>query len=201
MIGKRFGRLTVIAEGERAQGRRENRWICQCDCGNITNPVSGNRLRSGDVKSCGCYKREQTIRRSTTHDLCHSRLYRIYFGMKDRCTNPHNEHYARYGGRGIQICVEWLNSFEAFYKWAMSHGYADNLTLDRKENDKGYCPENCRWTTNEVQANNRWTNIVVEINGESKTLAQWARESGIKYRTIHARYNRGWTGESLLRKV
>ena len=201
MIGKRFGRLIVISEGEKRGKCRSARWICRCDCGNITKPITGEVLRSGRSTSCGCYKRDLTIQRNTKHNLCYTRIHRIWVGMKDRCYNPNTPNFKRYGARGIKICEEWLNSLEAFYKWAMASGYSDDLTIDRIDNDGDYCPENCRWATNEEQCNNRGHHILLEINGETKTIAQWAKESGIKYRTIHARYNRGWTGESLIRKV
>lgn len=201
MIGKRFGRLVVIAEGEKPSGHREAYWICRCDCGNITKPISGIVLRNGKSTSCGCYKREITIQRNTRHNLCGTRIYRIWNGMKSRCYNQSHPKYPRYGARGIKICDKWLNDLNAFYEWAISNGYADNLTIDRIDNNGNYCPENCRWTTNEEQCNNRGHHILLEINGEIKTIAQWAKESGLRYRTIHARYNRGWNGESLIRKV
>ena len=201
MIGKRFGRLTVIAEGDKSGTSRQARWVCRCECGRITSPILGNKLRSGETKSCGCYKRDLVIERSTKHNLCHTRIHNIWVGMKNRCYNPNSPKYHRYGARGIRVCDEWLNNLEAFYDWAMANGYQDDLSIDRRDNDGNYCPENCRWATSEVQSNNKGHHIMLEINGETKTIAQWARETGLKYRTIHARYNRGWTGESLIRKV
>lgn len=201
MIGKRFGRLIVIAEGEKRKGSRQARWVCLCDCGNKTAPIDGSKLRYGETKSCGCYKRELVIQRNTKHNLCYTRIHRIWAGMQDRCYNPNSPKYHRYGARGIRVCDEWLNSLETFYDWAMTNGYREDLTIDRIDNDGNYEPSNCRWATNEEQCNNRGHHIVLEINGETKTIAQWARETGLKYRTIHARYNRGWTGEDLIRKV
>ena len=121
--------------------------------------------------------------------------------MKARCLNPNSHKYHAYGGRGITICDEWANNFQAFYDWAMANGYREDLTIDRRDNDGNYEPSNCRWVTNEAQCNNREHHILLTIGGKTKTIAQWARETGLKYRTIHARYNRGWTGESLIRKV
>lgn len=199
LIGNRYGRWLVIDDG----GKNKNRlrlWKCKCDCGNI-RLVAGVHLLKGYSKSCGCYKRDLTIARNTSHNQSRTRLYRIWAGMKDRCYNPNATKYHRYGARGIVICDDWLNSFESFHDWAISSGYTDGLTIDRINNNGDYCPKNCRWATNEEQCNNRGHHILLEINGETKTVAQWAKVSGVNYATIYARHFRGWTGESLIRKV
>lgn len=199
MIGKRFGRLTVIAEGEKSNSRQCT-WICQCDCGNITAPILGDNLRKGASKSCGCLKLDLLVKRSTRHGKSYERIYHIYAGMKNRCYNTNAPNYVRYGGRGIAICEEWLNDFQTFYEWSIENGYTDQFSIDRIDNDKGYSPDNCRWATNETQSNNKGNQAKLTINGITKTIAQWAKESGVKYTTIHARHIRGWTGESLISK-
>ena len=125
----------------------------------------------------------------TIHNMSHSRLYRIRNAMQQRCENPKAISYKHYGARGITLCEEWRQSFQAFYDWAMSHGYADNLTIERIDNDGNYCPENCRWATPKEQANNTTQNHFITYNGKTQTMAQWAEETGIKYTTLRARIN------------
>lgn len=161
MVGKRFGRLLVLSEGEKAKSG-ECRWICKCDCGVITPPIKSTRLRKGITKSCGCLQKEIVTLRVTKHNKSHSRLYSIWRGIKERCLKQNSVNYKYYGGRGITICDEWKNDFQAFYDWAMSHGYADCLTIDRIDNDSNYEPSNCRWATNKEQQNNRRNNKKVK---------------------------------------
>lgn len=153
IAGQKFGMLTAIKPiGKNSQGR--TLWECRCDCGSVASFVVSDIVR-GHTKSCGCLKREMAKQRMTRHGKSNTRLYRIWVGMKKRIYNPNEAYYSDYGGRGLKMCQEWTNDFESFYLWAISNGYADNLSIDRKDNDIGYFPDNCKWSTPKEQANNR----------------------------------------------
>lgn len=145
LTNRRFGHLTAI----KYLGRSS--WECKCDCGKIISIYGGN-LKSGQSTSCGCRRINHVI-----HNKCHTRMYSICQGMKRRCTNPNCKDYQYYGGRGITICNEWRNNFQAFYDWAMSHGYSEELSIDRINHNGNYCPENCQWIT--VSENSKKSNI------------------------------------------
>lgn len=125
------------------------------------------------------------------------KLHDVWQHMKQRCDNPKCHAYARYGGRGITYCDEWRD-YPAFHDWAESSGYAEGLTLDRIDNNGNYEPTNCRWITHAEQQRNKEQTIYAEINGEVRTLAEWAGLSGVLYRTIRYRYERGIRGEALI---
>lgn len=189
MKGKRFGRLVV------KEYAGKGKWLCLCDCGNI-KAIDGNRLRSRGTLSCGCLQKERASKANTRHGQAKTRLYSIYRGMKARCKNPHLKEFERYGGRGITVCEEWAQSFEAFAKWAYENGYAENLTIDRIDNEKGYSPENCRWTGYLIQGRNRRNVRQLTYNGVTKTFKEWSEETGVPFHTLRYRILKlNWSAE------
>ncbi len=152
LSGKRFGRLTCIEKTGKAKSGNAL-WTCLCDCGKTTTVSQGN-LSAGSVKSCGCFMIDRTRDANTKHGYSRSRLYRIWRGMKKRCLLPTDPAFSGYGARGISIYPPWME-FESFYSWAVTHGYAPHLTIERKNNDGNYEPGNCTWIPLSEQAKNR----------------------------------------------
>ena len=197
---KRFGRLLVVSYAGK-DGKGKALWNCVCDCGKSTVKRS-SLLRRGETNSCGCLRREvvanENKKKKTTHGRSDSSLYGIWHGMKERtCCETHKQ-YKDYGGRGIDICEEWKNSFELFEKWSLQNGFEKGLQIDRIDNDKGYYPENCRWATRKVQANNKRSSRILEYRGQKKTMSEWADAAKINYRTFEYRLNNGWPIEKAL---
>lgn len=197
MIGKTFGRWTIIGDYVRDSKSKHRKYLCKCSCKKgVERYVDFDNLRSGKTVSCGCLTAESASKRFRTHgESKNSRLYTLWNHMKSRCKNPHDKRYFDYGERGIKVCPEW-ESYENFRDWAYSNGFNDSLdwkkcSLDRIDNSKGYSPDNCRWVGLLIQSNNKRNNVVIEHNGVKKTATEWAREIGVKARTIRARYRKG----------
>lgn len=181
ILGKKFGRLTVISGPERNQ-KGLLVWRCVCECGGEKVDVSGH-LRSGFVQSCGCLHRDGS--RLQRHGMSKTRFWQTWMGMKARCLNSNSPFYRHYGGRGITVCERWMR-FENFQE-DMMEGYSDNLTIDRIDVNKGYSKENCRWATKQEQARNTTRNIDIEYNGVTKRIYEWAEDLGIPYQTLYNR--------------
>jgi hypothetical protein len=181
LTGKVYGKLTVIS----FHGRNNNKtfWNCHCECG-MDKVVHSHNLQQKHTKSCGCLVRNSP--NGTTHNKSKTREYEIWCGMKKRCMNTKSKAYKDYGGRGITICERWINSFEDFLA-DMGPSPTNEHSLDRIENDGNYEPSNCRWATRLVQTNNSRKNVIITHEGTSLTLAQWAAELGIAYKTLHRR--------------
>lgn len=199
LLGQKFGRLVVI---ERAENNKhgQTRWKCKCDCGKFT-VVAASDLKNGKIKSCGCLSHELTAKRSTKHGLRYTPNYKRWLHIKDRCLNPHNKDFNRYGGRGIKIYEEWVDDFKAFHDYVsiLPHFGEKGYSLDRIDNDGNYEPNNLRWATKKQQANNREVKSVIEFNGEKFTLKQIAKKIGIGLSSIHRRIKRGDTMQELFR--
>ncbi len=153
-IGERYGYLTVVDSLRTQSGVRKRGYFkVRCDCGSEKTILAHNLLQ-GRTKSCGC-KTSELKGWNVRHGMCYTRIYKIYVDMRQRCLNPSNRRFYRYGGRGIKICDEWIEDFMAFYQWAISNGYRDDLSIERVNNNGNYEPANCTWATMEEQLKNR----------------------------------------------
>lgn len=192
LSGMKFGRLSVISRA--GQTRHHNfTWLCRCDCSNEVVVPAGH-LKSGHTRSCGCLATELKKKRATRHGLLadgkRPRTFNIWCSMKMRCLNPNAINYHSYGGRGIGICEEWM-TFENFHRWAMANGYADDLEIDRIDNDGDYCPENCRWVTREQNQRNTSRTHLITLNGKTQCATDWIRELGISKSTFYVHLKDG----------
>jgi len=184
--------------------RRHAYYEVECHCGNhFICRIS--HINEGSIKSCGCYisKILHSSKRNIKHGLSRSPLYYCWQSMKARCYNPKNPEYHNYGGRGINICDEWLdkeNGFMNFYNWSINNGFIENnkLSIDRINVDGNYEPSNCRWTYDKVQANNKRTSHYITYDRYKFTIDQWADICNLSRDVIVSRLRRGWAVENIL---
>lgn len=198
LTGRKYGRWEVVSFSHKVSVKNGANyyWNCRCECGK-EKVVLANGLRSGASTSCGCYNKE-IISIPKKHGMSKDRLYWIWHSMIDRCVRKNNPGYKHYGGRGISVCEEWLDS-KNFIEWALSNGYRKDLTIDRIDYNGNYEPSNCRWVDWKTQANNTSRNHYVTIDGETLTVAQWAERNGIAYKTVFQRTRvLGWSFEKAL---
>ena len=198
-----FGRWRAIrrAPSHKTPSSSLSMWLCECSCG-IRREVTTGSLVNGTSKSCGCLNaelsRERARKSHTTHGLYYTSEHRSWTGMKTRCLNKNNPKYPYYGGRGIKICPAWM-SFDKFFR-DMGPKPAKYLTIERKDVNGDYCPENCCWATNKVQQNNKRSNRAITHNGTTLNLSEWASRTEIHHNTIDNRLKRGWSIQEALMK-
>ena len=156
LTGKKFARLTVISKA--GHKGKETTWNCVCDCG-ASLVVIGRDLRCGNTMSCGCLQieraRDANIKHGGAVRGAKTALYARWEGIKKRCLQPHSKSYKNYGGRGITICKEWRDDFNAFREWAFANGFSPELTIERVDYNGDYCPDNCTWIPKSEQSKNR----------------------------------------------
>lgn len=189
LTGQRYGRYTVISYAGKPNGKH-TMWQCRCDCG-IVKLVDSSALSRGKVVSCGCYNQEKRIQRTTVHGMSHTLTYSSWWNMINRCTRPHHRKYKFYGGRGIQVCDRWLN-FENFFL-DMGSRPSKAHTIDRIDPDGHYEPSNCRWASKLEQASNMRSNRRITFQGETLSMAEWARRMGLTYGTLEKRMRLKWS--------
>ena len=190
LTGKKFNMLTAIKITrieKNSKGRNVRYWLCKCDCGGFKE-VDGFSLTRGHVKSCGCDRKKYG---TLVKDM---KLYGIYQCMKQRCFNKNDINYKNYGGRGISVCDEWVgkNGFDNFYKWAISAGYDDSKgrfeqSIDRIDVNKGYSPDNCKFSTMEEQCYNKRNTVKLEYNGKIYNLKELSELCKIRTDTLYQR--------------
>lgn len=184
LTGERFGRLFVLQRNGYNK-HSQLLWLCECDCGN-TKSVLGCVLVRGDTQSCGCLHKEITASINYKHGKAQTQIYAIWRAMMQRCYDKNLDCYDRYGGRGINVCARWQD-FESFY--ADMGEKPKGMSLERKDVNGDYSPENVVWADVKTQANNRRSNVVLEHDGRKQTMQQWCDELGLKIATVWARIN------------
>lgn len=194
LVGERFGRwvvVDVVREGNYVKA------VCNCDCGTQGKLVRVNTLESGESGSCGCLASEMMRERSTTHGYSRHPLYQAHYDMLRRCYDSSRKDYPHYGGRGIVVCEDWKEpggkGFENFLQDS-KHFTGNGGEIDRRDVNGNYCPENCKWATRKEQTRNTRFNNVIEYEGESLCMAEWAERLNIPYRMLQDRLGKlGWS--------
>lgn len=199
LTGHVFGRWTITHFDESRTDKVY--WFCRCECGN-TKSIIVSELRRGHSTSCGCYAVQRRVEggfanAKPTHKLSKTPEYAAWVSIKKRCYNTNDKCYKDYGGRGITVADEWVNSFEQFL--ADMGAKPDELfSIDRIDVNGPYAPGNCRWSTSGEQANNKRDNTLLTLKGVTLTMAQWAEQLGINYKTLRSRKRLGWDDERAL---
>lgn len=199
LTGRRFGRWTVLEQAEPGKGYT-TRWLCECDCGTIRT-VDGQLLRNGRSRSCGCIVEERRIQAPNSRMNQTERLRTIYISIRSACENPKDPKYPKFGERGIRVCQEWVDSFETFRTWSEENGYDGEAFLLRYDVKQGYTPYNSKWAHSAHEGNGRKGSIMLTANGETHSLAEWSRITGLNRSSIEERLLRGATPEEAVDPV
>lgn len=198
LAGNTYGLLTVLDEHTKTHDGK-TLWTCKCKCGNITRVIARD-LKNGNTQSCGCLKLKTSNGKYNYKNS--KRLYTIYYGIKARCYKTSSPKYKDYGARGIIMCNEWLNSFDSFCEWSLSNGYADNLSIDRIDNNGNYEPSNCRWATNTTQCTNTRATRFFTHNGKTQPMSHWAKELNMNPSSLRRKLiNKGMTLEEVINEL
>lgn len=198
ITGQRFG-ILYVTEFLRMKGNHSI-YKCICDCGKETE-VYANNLKRNHTTSCGCLSdknKEAFSKIGLTHGLSKHPLFTSWIGMRNRCYFEKHNRFEHYGGSGIEVCPEWRDDFMAFYNWGIANGWEKGLSIDRKENDKNYCPDNCQFSTVPEQNNNRTSCVFLAFNGQTKNISQWAKFTGTNYGTMCKRIKMGWCVQDII---
>ena len=185
LTGKRFGRLIVLHETDIIYS--PSRWVCICDCGKLKES-RGTGLTTGDIKSCGCLIKDFN-REKVVHGKTKTAEYRAWISAKSRCYNKNCAFYYCYGARGITMIDKWVNSFETFFK-DMGTKPTRKHSLERIDNNKGYCKGNCKWATQKEQSRNKRGLHIIEYKGEKMVQADWVKRCGTTYSWFFYRIKR-----------
>ena len=166
--------------------------LYKCFCGNKFR-ADMSKIKNKYTQSCGCYKMQALLKSNTTHGLTGNKLYSVWSVMLNRCENKNNKDYENYGARGITVCDEWKTDFVSFYNWAIDKGYKEGLSIDRENNNLGYSPDNCRWTTKEIQARNTRQIMITKTSGYRgvgwhKRYNKWVAKISVNKKRIHLGY-------------
>ncbi|HEV3223934.1 MAG TPA: hypothetical protein VGZ90_13690 [Puia sp.] len=189
ITGVRFGKLIAISrQSKKINNRSRTFWTCKCDCGKI-KIIDLDHLQSGHTKSCGCESSKHRLKYiNITHGDSKSKEFKAWRAIKSRCSNKKLKCYPHYGGRGIKVSDNWINSYSTFLS-DMGRAPTANHSIERIDNNGDYDPSNCKWATKKEQANNTRSNTFITYKGEILTMGQWAEKMGLSKSTLSNRIN------------